>query len=50
MGYIYQLRNTLNDIIYIEQIINIKRRMKEHKNKIKYLKNHLKNQTLLKKV
>lgn len=43
MGYIYQLRNTLNDMIYIGQTINIKRRMKEYKNKIKYLKNHLKN-------
>lgn len=42
MGYIYQLRNTLNDMIYIGQTINIKRRMKEYKNKIKYLKKSLK--------
>ena len=47
MGYIYQLRNTLNDMIYIGQTIDIKRRMKEYKNKSKKLNiraNSLKNQ------
>ena len=42
MGYIYQLKNTLNDMIYIGQTINIKRRMKEYKNKSKELNSHAK--------
>ena len=45
MGYIYQLKNTLNDMIYIGQTINIKRfiEKKQKQNKIskKSLKEYL---------